>query len=421
MIESLDVMLWGSKVGTLIASKKGYRSIIYFYYEPSFIAAGKDIAPLRASINSTAVKNGMPIYPEEEKIFGGLPSFIADSLPDHWGNTIFTEWAKSHNIRERDLTTLDRLAYIGRRGMGALEFVPPTSEEMEKPFKVEIVQLAELAQKALYESRNFHAVVSPDFAIESLFKVGTSAGGRRPKAVINLNLHTGECYSGQVTPAPGFTPIIIKFDEHGEIPSTRIEYSYYLMAKAAGIHMMPSRLLETQKGTHFLTERFDRRDGEKIHVQTLAAMYPESRSYEDLFGVALRLNLPPEDLQHIFRQMVMNVLAANIDDHNKNFSFVMDSAGSWRVSPAYDFTFTVDPSAPNYVNRHSLTINGINQDICRNDLLSLARKYNIKAAESLINKSIEIVCDYRQYARKAGVTEEWIKKIEAEIAERTKM
>lgn len=418
MRESIDVMLWGEKVGTLVSTKKGYRSQIYFYFDRNFAARGLDIAPLRASINGVAAKTGLPIYPEEDKMFSGLPSFIADSMPDHWGNIVFNEWVKAHGIRQKDLSALDRLAYIGRRGMGALEFVPPTSEDIEKSFKVEISQLSELAQKALTEAEDFHTLFSPGLAIESLFKVGTSAGGRRPKAVINLNLETGECYSGQVaTPEPDFTPMIIKFDEHSDIPTTRIEYSYYLMALAAGLNFMPSSLLECKGEAHFLTERFDRRHGEKIHVQTLAAMCPIANSYEDLFNVAQHLNLPPQEMQQLFIQMVMNVLAANVDDHNKNFSFIMNKDGMWHIAPAYDFTFTVDSSAPYYLNRHSMTINGKNQNISLKDLLTIAKHYNIKSASSIINKACEVVKNYREYGLKANVTEKWIRKIEAELAE----
>lgn len=420
MIESLDVMLWGQKVGTLVSTKKGYQSQICFYYDRDFLTKGLDIAPLRASIHGVAARSGMPIYPEEEKIFDGLPSFIADSMPDHWGNTVFNNWAKAHNIRQRDLTAIDRLAYIGHRGMGALEFVPPTSKELETPFKVEIEQLSEFAIQTMTDAKNFHATLSPSLAIESLFKVGTSAGGRRPKAVINLNQETGECYSGQVaTPKHGFTPMIIKFDEHNNIPTARIEYSYYLMAKAMEITMMPSRLLVIGNETHFLTERFDRNNGNKIHIQTLAAMYPASNSYEDLFETALKLNITAHEVQQIFRQMVMNVIAANVDDHNKNFSFLMDKDGVWHVSPAYDFTFTVDPSAPYYVNRHSMAINGETQNITREDLISIAKRFNIKAAGSIINRAKETASQYRKYALEARVPEEWIKRIEVEIAERT--
>ncbi len=419
MLNSLDVIIWDKKVGTLVFVKNGYKEQICFYYDPDYVKNGIDIAPLRAPLSSIVAQRGLPIFPDEDKIFGGLPSFIADSMPDHWGNVVFNEWARANKIRQKEISVLDRLAYIGRRGMGALEFVPPVAEAMEAPFKVEIIKLSQLAQVAMAEAKNFHAVFSPDFAIESLFKVGTSAGGRRPKAVINFNRDSGECYSGQVaTPLPGFTPMIIKFDEHSDIPTTRVEYSYYLMALEADLKMMPSQLLECGGEGHFITERFDRRGTEKIHVQTLAAMNPLSSSYEDLFETAQRLEVPNDELLMLFRLMVMNVLAANIDDHNKNFSFIMDKFGDWHISPVYDFTFNVDLSAPHYVNRHSMTVNGKNQNIMCADLLALASRYNIKTPDAIINSAIGVVRNYRKYALQASVPEPWIENIENIIAER---
>ena len=152
MIESLDVILWDKKVGTLVANREGHRSKACFYFDSDYVRNGYDIAPLRAPVKGVAAQRGLPVYPDEERLFGGLPSFIADSLPDHWGNTVFNEWAKVHHIRMRDLSALDRLAYIGRRGMGALEFVPPTAEELETPFKVEIADLYQLARQAFEEA-----------------------------------------------------------------------------------------------------------------------------------------------------------------------------------------------------------------------------------------------------------------------------
>lgn len=419
MIQNLDVVLWGKKVGTLVSAKKGYRQQICFYFDTGYAKSGLDFAPLRAPLSGIAAQRGLPVYPEEGKEFGGLPSFIADSMPDHWGNVIFAEWAKAHHIRNKDLSPLDRLAYIGRRGMGALEFVPPTSSEMEMPFKVEIAELSRLAQMAQTEAINFHTVVRPGFIIESLFKVGTSAGGRRPKAVINVNSKSGECYSGQVpTPLPGFVPMIIKFDEHSGIPTTRIEYSYYLMALDAELKMMPSSLIQGENEAHFLTERFDRSGNEKIHVQTLAAMTPQSSSYEDLFDAAIRIGIAPDELKQLFKQMVMNVMGGNVDDHNKNFSFMMSQNGIWHVAPAYDYTFTVDTSGPFYVNRHSMTINGKNQDITKADLLDVASRYGIKSAMAIMETAVEVVSNYRRYALQAGVPESWIVIIEHEINDR---
>ena len=419
MIQNLDVYLWNQKVGSLVTYKERYSEKICFYFDRSFLTSGYDIAPLRASVNSVSVKSGLPVYAEAEKLFGGLPSFIADSLPDHWGNRVFNEWAKAHNISTRNLSALDRLAYIGRRGMGALEFLPPAAEEMEQPFKVEIAELYTFAQSALNEAKNFKAEAHPDLLIESLFKVGTSAGGRRPKAIINLNKETNECYSGQVaTPMPGFVPMIIKFDEHSDVPTTRIEYSYYLMAKDVGLKMMPSFLMEGEKAAHFLTERFDRQDGKKIHIQTLAAMNPSSDSYEDLFDTACRIGILPSEQKQLFLQTVVNVLGGNVDDHNKNFSFLMNSDGVWHAAPAYDYTFSVDPSAPGYMNRHSMTINNKNSDIERSDLLELAKRYNIKGADAIIEKVISVLGNYEQYAKTAGVSPYWTHKIKEEIGYR---
>lgn len=407
MIPSINVMLWGKTVGTLVETGSGRNRQICFYFDPAFVRCGLDIAPIRASISGVAAQKGMPIYPEKNRLFGGLPSFIADSMPDNWGHLVFSQWAKAHNISMKNITALDRLAYIGRRGMGALEFVPPTSAEMETSFKVEIDQLSGLAQTMLKQAKDFKAQLSPDLIVESLFRVGTSAGGRRPKALINVNIESGECYSGQVaTELPGFTPMIIKFDEHIDLPTTRIEYAYYLMAQEAGLRMMSSRLLEGKDSVHFITERFDRYGTEKLHVQTLAAMNPDSTSYEDLFTVARKLGLPQNDLKQLFLQTAMNFMAANVDDHNKNFSFIMDRSGKWRVAPAYDFTFTVDPSAPSYVNRHCMTLNGKDHDVSDKDLLELATSFDIKGSRKILDTAREAVENFTEHAKTAGLTPE---------------
>lgn len=364
-------------------------------------------------------QRGLPVYAEDHKIFGGLPSFIADSLPDYWGNRVFNEWAKAHHIKSRDLSSLDRLAYIGRRGMGALEFIPPADEEMEKPFKVKIAGLYRLARAALNEAKGFKAEMQLDLMIESMFKVGTSAGGCRAKAIIHVNTETNECYSGQVSaPAPGFTPMIIKFDEHLDLPTTRLEYSYYLMARDAGMEMMPSMLIENEKEAHFLTERFDRKGNEKIHIQTLAAMNPAADSYESLFDTACRIGIMPVEMQRLFLSMTMNVLGGNVDGHNKNFSFKMEQDGVWHITPTYDFTFSVDPSALRYVNRHCMTISNKNSAFERGDLLGVAKKYNIKGADSLIEKVIGVVSEYLLYAHIAGVDGYLSHQIKEEINDR---
>ena len=200
--------------------------------------------------------------------------------------------------------------------------------------------------------------------------------------------------------------MIIKFDEHIDLPTTRIEYAYYLMAQEVGLRMMPSRLLEGNDSVHFITERFDRYGTEKLHVQTLAAMNPDSTSYEDLFTVARKLGLPQNDLKQLFLQTAMNFMAANVDDHNKNFSFIMDRNGKWRVAPAYDFTFTVDPSAPSYVNRHCMPLNGKDHDVSDKDLLELATSFDIKGSRKILDTAREAVENFTEHAKTAGLTPE---------------
>lgn len=405
MIPSINVIIWGKPIGTLIETGAGRNRQICFYFDPAFVRTGLDIAPIRASIRGVAAQKGLPVYPEKDRLFGGLPSFIADSMPDNWGHLVFNQWAKTHGISMKNISALDRLAYIGRRGMGALEFVPPTSGEMETSFKVEIDELSDLAQTILRQAKDFRARLSPDLIVESLFKVGTSAGGRRPKALININPESGECYSGQIaTELPGFIPMIIKFDEHLDLPTTRIEYAYHLMAQQAGMRMMPSRLLAGKNAAHFLTQRFDRLGNEKLHVQTLAALNPEANTYEDLFSVARKLEVPTEDMKQLLLQTALNFFAGNLDDHNKNFSFIMTRDGRWRASPAYDFTFTVDPSAPDYVNRHCLTLNGKNHDVSEADLSELAISFDIKGARKILETARSAVANFAEHAKAAGLT-----------------
>lgn len=418
MITSLDVYIWESKVGTLVLNKVKYKDQICFYYDSDFIKGNIDIAPLRASIYNEGVKNGFPIYADKDKIFGGLPSFIADSLPDNWGATVFREWCARKGIKMKSISPLDRLAYIGCRGMGALEFRPPIVKDLETSFPVDIRELYMVADQTYQEKRNLRLSLTEDLRMESLMKIGTSAGGRHPKAILNVNMSTGECLSGQVPPPNSdFTPVIIKFDEKLDIPNTRIEYSYYLLAQRAGLKMMPSNIIEIDGNAHFITQRFDRKDGEKIHVQTLAAMEPYSSSYEDLLRAAVRLNLPMEDLKRIFISMVLNVVCGNIDDHNKNFSFLMEKSGLWRLAPAYDFTYTVDKSAPEYVNRHSMSLNGKIDNFELSDLLTLAHQYNINNALGAIEAVVEATKDYEKFAGMAGVPEDWVKVIQLEFKE----
>lgn len=415
MEKSLNVYLWDVKVGTLSESGKGNTA---FHFEPDFLNRRWNIAPFVASIYSTRIKNGLPVFGDRDKLYSGLPPFLADSLPDNWGNAVFKEWAVRNKIRNKDITPVDKLAYMGTRSMGALEFLPPMMKELEEPFSVEIDNLFQLAKETLESAEHIHETKDENLVYESLFRVGTSAGGKRPKAIIHLNERTGEIISGQVPCPPEFTPYILKFDERQKFPSTRIEFSYYLMAKEAGIDMMPCALEYSKGACHFMTQRFDRVNGKKIHTQSLAALRPGSDCYEDLFQTALELRTGKQEMKELFRRMAFNVYGGNVDDHNKNFSFLMDRNGEWHIAPAYDMTFTVDLEQLRCMNRHSMSVNMSDDGITDADMLAIATRYDIRGAGEVLEKMKNVLANYRQYAASSSVSSDWSGKIQKEIDRR---
>ena len=363
MKEILKVFLWGKEIGRLAWHES--RQISYFTYNPEFLRGNLDIAPLTASIRNPM--SSRAIFGETERIYQRLPSFIADSLPDAWGNQLFEQWRKENGLSDRNVTALEKLAFIGRRGMGALEFVPevdrgPVAE------KIDIKALANLAEKISTEREKLSIMPDETLTLHSLISVGTSAGGRQPKAIIAINRETGEIRSGQTETDSAFDHYLLKFGDTMR-SSAELEQTYYEMARAAGINMMESRLLEVEGTRHFLTQRFDRDRSGKLHTQTLAAMAPDADSYEKLLMVCRKLHLPEVDCQEVFRRMVFNFLANNTDDHNKNFTFVMNRRGLWRLSPAYDMTFIFDTGGYLPNREHCMMVGGKLWDIRFEDAL----------------------------------------------------
>lgn len=409
----LRVIIWGMEVGQLYWHEKQRRA--YFTYSQDFLSKGLDIAPLTASIYSPISQRGLNHAGNTDKMYCGLPEFIADSLPDHWGDTIFRQWAEAHHIPMRHLTPVNRLAYIGKRSMGALEFEP--AYEKDHDFAVNLESLYQLAGEIFNERQEMR--LSPDFPlhIESLYRIGTSAGGMRPKAIIAINNKTGEVRSGQTSLSEEYTHYILKFNEKKDFPYTLVEKIYYDMAIAAGINMMPSRLIEIDELQHFLTQRFDRERGKKVHIQTLAAMNPLADSYEDLFTVCRKLRLPANEIKEQYRRTVFNILAGNVDDHTKNFSFMMHDDGIWHITPAYDLTFTIDLDAPAYVNRHSITIGGKNDGITEDDLLRLAQKNDIRDADSIIHKVKTTISRFMDYAETNDLDNRWTERVGKKLHE----
>ncbi len=414
MKEFLKVFLWGEEIGRLAWHES--RKLSYFNYNPDFLRGNLDVAPIVAPIHSPMSTRA--IFGESERIYQKLPSFIADSLPDSWGNQLFEQWRKEQRITDRNVTPLEKLAFIGKRGMGALEFVPEVARGISSD-KIDIKALAGLAQKIVEEREGVNILPEETLTMQSLIAVGTSAGGRQPKGIIAISRETGEIRSGQIETDADYEYYLLKFGNK-ERSLAELEQTYYEMAVEAGINMMESRLLEVEGTRHFLTRRFDRDQSGKLHTQTLAAMDPDANSYENMLTVCRKLHLPETDCQEVFRRMVFNILANNTDDHNKNFTFVMDRKGTWRLAPAYDMTYIFDTGGflPN--KEHCLMIGGKLQDISREDVLSFASECGIRMPDNIIRKVATALCKFRGLAEKNGMKDEWIGRVEKTIVDHLK-
>ena len=402
----LKVMLWGREVGRLCVDSR--RHLPYFEYNREWIESGLDISPLDASIKQP--QNLRPIFGASEKKYQKLPPFLADSLPDAWGNALFEQWRLQQNIKPGEITSLDKLAFIGKRAMGAFEFFPETSSFNSKE-EINLKALIDLAEQ-IYTLRE-NARIDPEQSItmQALMAVGTSAGGRQPKAIIAINHETGEIRSGQVGNMKGFDYCILKLGIK-ERSTAELEMTYYEMAIKAGIKMMPCWLMDIEGDKHFVTKRFDREGEKKLHMQTLAALYPEADSYERLLWVCRKMRLSELDSEEVFRRMVFNILANNTDDHNKNFSFLMDEQGRWRLSPAYDMTYIFNTGGFLPETRHCLMIRGKYEGVTLEDVLALANENGIRKAESIISEVGKAVLEFRTLAEQNGVKEQWIAAVE---------
>lgn len=360
---AVNVILWGNCIGRL--SWDAVKHLSVFQFSSEYASLPYDVCPVthkKSRLLQTA------FYGKAGDLYQGLPEFIADSLPDKWGSTLFDRWMTDNKVSLLDSTPLLKLSYIGKRAMGALEFIPEYGGNEECEF-LDISSLAKLASK-VYQDR-FKAALSEDesITIKKLIYLGTSAGGMRPKAVVAYNPHTGEFRSGQVDLPEEFGQYIIKFKEDHESPTSEIEMIWHEMAKEAGIIMMPCFLKEIDGKNHFITERFDRRGGEKLFTQTLAAIMPGADDYMKLCWLSNTLNLPQEDRDQLFIRMVFNYAAGVSDDHSKNFSFVMNRDGLWRLSPAYDVVFTANIWENRSAYIHSLGIMGKKSSISIDDLM----------------------------------------------------
>lgn len=397
----LKVNLWGQEIGRLVWDSTTRRT--YFMYNPELKDRIPDIAPLLSPAKNRNIL--LPIYGDDRPIYQGLPPFIADSLPDSWGNTLFDKWVKDNKIPRNKVTPLYKLMFIGKRGMGALEY-EPYAADLAHTRSIDIKSLYDISLKILEDRENTVLTANEELTLQTLLAVGTSAGGRQMKAIIAINNKTGEIRSGQTDGLEGYEYYILKFGDKS-MPIAEIETAYYEMAVAAGIEMEECRLLPIDGINHFLTKRFDRKAGKKIHVQTLAAINPEARSYEDLVATCRELSISESEIEQLYARMVFNVMANNTDDHDKNFSFLLEENGKWRISPAYDvtFIFNTNGTAPNIERR--LSLGGKTSDISKSDLLDFAKQNDIKNANAIINRVAEAICKFNEYADQCGITQPW--------------
>jgi serine/threonine-protein kinase HipA len=423
MITTAFVKIWGVTVGAVAWNAQ--TAVASFEYDPKFIASKIDLAPVKMPIaNSTSRIFSFPDL-RDLKTFKGLPGLLADVLPDDYGNQLINSWLAQNGRPENSMNPVELLCFIGTRGMGALEFEPSQLSVNKKAFDIEIDNLISLSQKMLSKREGFETNLSENDqnAMLDILKIGTSAGGARPKAIIAYNEQTGQVKSGQTIAPKGFEHWLIKLDTVSDVQfgeSTgygRIEMAYYLMATACGIEMMESRLMEENSRAHFMTKRFDREGGaEKHHVQTFCAMqhYDFSQitsfSYEQLFQTMRLLRLPYPQAEQLFKRMVFNVIARNCDDHTKNFAFRLKKEGSWELAPAYDICFAYRPDS-DWVSQHNLSINGKRKHITKEDLLSIAKNMNIKKANIIIEQISSTVSNWYEYAEKANVEENLKQKI----------
>jgi serine/threonine-protein kinase HipA len=421
------VVLWGRDIGAV--SWLADREIGVFQYEPAFVASGIQLAPIMMPL--ARITYEFPALPRNA--FKGLPGLLADALPDAWGNAVIDSWLASQGRAATSFDPVERLCYIGARGMGALEFEPAQDGPSNKAGKADVAALVELASTILDKRAKLGGAFTgkDDRAvIEDILRVGASAGGARAKALLAWNPATKQFRSGQVKMSDGSEHWLIKFDgvsnnRDKELADPkgygRIEYAYHLMAADAGITMSPCQMFEEGGRAHFMTKRFDRDEqGRKRHMQSLAALahfdytQPASYSYEQAIAVIRQLSLPPDDIEQQVRRAIFNVVARNQDDHVKNIAFLMDRTGNWRLSPAYDVSYAWNPNGT-WTGRHQMSINAKRDDFERADLVALAIAGGIKTkpARDIIEAVIASVRRWPEFAKTAGVASKQISQIGA--------
>ncbi len=394
-----------------------------FEYDHNFIKSGLNISPLQMPLDRS---NEIFTFSNlNRETFWGLPGLLADSLPDYFGNQLINTWLLRQGRSSEDFSSVERLCYIGKRGMGALEYEPAIAWKNSKSSPIDIAQMVDLAEIALGKQLKLDGALEAKKtdALNDILRIGTSAGGMRAKVVIAYNPSSGKIRSGQLDVPPGFEHWIIKLDGVREQELSdpkgygRIEYAYYKMAKSVGLKMQKCQLLEEGGRSHFMTRRFDRApDGEKLHMQSFCAIahydYRASGtySYEQAFEVMRKLRLPYSEMDQLYRSMLFNVLARNHDNHTKNISFLMDKNGSWSLSPAYDVTYSYNPGGK-WASAHQMSVNGKVDEFLKEDLIETGNHAGVNKTKEIFQDIQEGIANWAIFAKEAGVSNADIERI----------
>lgn len=435
LINTAHVMLWGTRIGVVNWDEE--RAIGRFEYDPDFLEAhGIEVAPFMM-----VKRKGVFSFPQISRdTFKGLPGFLADSLPDKFGNVIIRSWLARQGILPSEFSPVANLCQVGTRGMGALEFFPQADQDLSSDDQpIEVQQMVELASSILAQRGSAHEKLVADHdkenqrALSRLIQIGTSAGGARAKILLAINEETGEVRSGQLDWGSKFKHYLMKLDgvsENGDRDLVdpggfgKIEYAYYQMATDCKIEMSKCRLFKENGRHHFLTERFDRRKGQKIHMQSLCALrhfdfnIPGAHGYEQLMETIRMIvkHRQNQTLEQMYRRAVFNVVARNQDDHTKNFAFLMDRKGQWSLSPAFDVTYSYRKDSP-WVSRHQMTVNGKRDDFSLEDFIALGMHANLTEgrAISILKEIVSVVENVRSYLENNDVKPEFVDEIENNV------
>ena len=423
MVDVAEVKIWGVLVGAVRWDQE--QQLGYFEYHPDFIKKGWDLSPIKMPISNGSIIYSFPELRQgrndNEDTFKGLPGLLSDALPDKYGNRLINVWLAQQGRAENSMNPVEKLCFIGNRGMGALEFEPAQIKKNKNTFSIELDSLVDVAKKMLNQREDFLTNIGKEEekAMQEILKIGTSAGGARPKAVIAFNPKTKDIRSGQANVPKGFEHWLIKLDGvSGEqfresLGWGRVEYAYYLMAKDCGIYMTACQLLEENNRAHFMTKRFDRVGNTKHHIQSLCGLQHydfndmAGYSYEQVFQTMRLLRLSYPEAEEMFRRMVFNVLATNYDDHTKNFSFMLKQDEKWTLSPAYDLCFSLDANN-HWVNKQTLSVNGKRLQISKADLMTIAKANNIKKGDKIIEEINSVIKSWKSYAARAKVRKDLI-------------